>query len=128
MALLLIVIYYVFAIIGMESFHGRVFPGCWYVGNRSRNSVALLSAEYGFVIVNKEGKGISHKIQGLRLICVHCLCLPQLSYWKSDFFFFSNESLFNVGSYYAGDENATTPQIYWLNNFDNILRSYGMCV
>ena len=28
---LLVVIFYVFAIIGMEALHGRVFPGCWYV-------------------------------------------------------------------------------------------------
>ena len=47
----------------------------------------------------------------------------------------SNESWYDVGSYYKGvyGENISsvdvppTPDVFYILNFDNILRSYGMC-
>ena len=30
-----------------------------------------------------------------------------------------------VGDYYQGSRNDTTTAVYYLNNFDNLLRSYG---
>ena len=36
----------------------------------------------------------------------------------------SNAS-YNVGDYYAGSQNDTTTNVYYLNNFDDLLRSYG---
>eukprot|EP00731_Ephydatia_muelleri_P023035 Em0015g618a len=37
---------------------------------------------------------------------------------------FSNTSWYFVGAYYAGGYNSTTNTVFWLNNFDNLARSY----
>ncbi len=70
---LVLIIFYVFAIIGLEFLSGLVHPGC------------------------------------------------------------CNSSWYDAGRYYSGRidhglNDTNTVNVYFLNNFDNILRSYGMCV
>ena len=40
-------------------------------------------------------------------------------------FFHSNESMYDVGEYYSGTNSAFTAKVYYVLNFDTILRSYG---
>ncbi len=42
--------------------------------------------------------------------------------------FHSNESMYDVGEYYSGTNSTFTVNVYYILNFDTILRSYGMCV
>ena len=50
------------------------------------------------------------------LLCTHaCVCVVNHS--KNGAFF--------IGGLYSGSQNSTLPNVYWLNNFNNILRSYG---
>ena len=60
-----------------------------------------------------------------------CMCLNHvytlyMDYVHCDVFLYSNAS-YNVGDYYAGSQNDTTTNVYYLNNFDDLLRSYGEC-
>ena len=46
---------------------------------------------------------------------------PQNSY------FYSENASYGVGTYYSSSstENGTNANVYWLNNFDDLWRSYG---
>ena len=37
----------------------------------------------------------------------------------------SQNGWFFIGGLYSGAQNSTITNVYWLNNFDNILQSYG---
>ena len=93
--LLLVVIFYFFAIIGMEAFgderHGTVFQGC------CRNAWYEVGTFY----------------EGPRLV--------PLNGTESEDMYMSNNVFPNSSSRYIGTTN-----VYYLNNFDNILSSYGM--
>ncbi len=36
--------------------------------------------------------------------------------------------MYDVGEYYSGTNSTFTVNVYYILNFDTILRSYGMCV
>ncbi len=36
--------------------------------------------------------------------------------------------MYDVGEYYSGTNSTFTVNVYYILNFDNILRSYGKCV
>lgn len=79
------IVFYFFAIIGMEVFTGpdnAVFPGCW-------------SAK-------------------------------RLKIHQNVLFSFSVNASFGVGSYYSNNGSTLdNPDLYWLNNFNNLGRSFG---
>ena len=99
---LLIVVYYFFAIIGIETLHDRVMAGCWYVWYRVVNRISMRSDN------------------------VKLMHYP--------YFLCSNKSWYDVELYYRGmyEKNTSladipaTPDVFYILNFDNILRSYGM--
>ena len=43
----------------------------------------------------------------------------------SSFHSCSQNALFETGSYYKSNATEFSPNVYWLNNFDNIYQSYG---
>ena len=57
--------------------------------------------------------------------CVICACGCAMSYCIC-LTISSNTSWYFVGAYYAGGYNSTTNTVFWLNNFDNLARSYGV--
>ena len=49
-------------------------------------------------------------------MCV-CTCYASILYYS--------DSRYDVGQFYAAALNDTSPDVYYLNNFNNLLRSYG---
>ena len=56
-------------------------------------------------------------------LCTWCAVSLELTYLSS-----SDTSWYGVGQYYVGSQNDSTVNVYYLNSFDNVLRSYGKLV
>ena len=108
-AILLLVIYYFFAIIGMECLEDKVHPGCCMSVKCTIHTCLCISLTVCLVDI--------YKCALLPTACLLCTCVLSTVL----IIVHCSNASYDVGRYF----NGTNVNVYYLNNFDNILRSYG---
>ena len=127
---LLFVVFYTYSIIGMEVFSGgnrTVYPGCWYgdghtiyTSQTHTHAHTLLDlTRWGFLVY----PCMHASVYVCRYVCMFvCMYLPHFSLPVEC----SEDAWFGVGQFYSNNGSVQdNPNVYWLNNFDTIGRSYG---